>query len=75
MNKWFKPDKKTYNGPAYRSASSWKLQPHLELTQMHQIAEGSYKQNNGLESMAPDFVAPMSHRSFQPIKMLSDLKI
>jgi hypothetical protein len=29
-------EKKTYNGPAYQSESSWKLQPHLELTQMHQ---------------------------------------
>jgi hypothetical protein len=36
VNRWFEPEKKTYNRPAYRSASSWKLQPHLELTQMHQ---------------------------------------
>jgi hypothetical protein len=36
VNKWFELEKKTYNGPAYRSASSWKVQPHLELTQMHQ---------------------------------------
>jgi hypothetical protein len=27
---------KNYNGPTYQSASSWKLQLHLELTQMHQ---------------------------------------
>ena len=54
MNKWFEPEKKTYNGPAYRSASSWKLQPHLELTQMHQcnlqfwimkLQKENYKQN------------------------------
>jgi hypothetical protein len=36
VNRWFEPEQKTYNGPAYQSTSSWKLQPHLELTQMHQ---------------------------------------
>jgi hypothetical protein len=55
-NRWFELEKKTYNGPAYRSASSWRLQPHLELTQPdapmqlaildNEIAEGNYKQNN-----------------------------
>ncbi len=35
-NRWFELAKTTYNGPTYWSESSWKLQPHLELTQMHQ---------------------------------------
>jgi hypothetical protein len=24
VNRWFEPEKKTYNRPAYQSASSWK---------------------------------------------------
>jgi hypothetical protein len=29
-NRWFTPDKRTYNRPSYQSKSCWKLQLHLE---------------------------------------------
>jgi hypothetical protein len=56
VNRWFEQKKKTYKGPTYRSASSWKLQPHLlgadpdapmQLAILdNEIAVGNYKQNN-----------------------------
>jgi cytochrome c biogenesis factor len=55
-NRWFAPDKRTYNMPTYQSESSCKLQPDLEQTLMHPCnlqfwimklqKAGNYKQNN-----------------------------